>query len=710
MTEPSILHTTALYHAAVSLLELSKQDKSINELACSLSVLLKQTLPVEGVQICDLSNNKLNFSYDGETLTKDLLGEQLDSFFYLVSSINEKKGMLTVPLSMLSKERMLSQKNKRSYDICTLSSDNQGHFALVVVYHPESEWRKEPQDLPMFALILQNIWQQRLSEMSSQNHRNLIDTQYNIILNQLQGETKKNQAMEIVATALAELAACRDEYQLLQQSIQILHERLGIDRAGAFVIDIKENEYRGVYGIDPDGKYRDESQDVYKFSHLSPPFCTVLTDPEKVLHVENDVTLYYIDQPIGIGWNGMVVLRNEQEALGWFAMDNLWNKQPFDVNLNEAFNIFGKTIARFLVEIRHNSQIRMLGKALSFMSRAENRHDLCRHAVQFAVEQLDIDRVGIFLPIDGDISQIQGTFGVDAEGKIRDESHIILAMPESELNLLAQETPNQLFVLDDTPLYYDSKVVGKGWNACILVRVNDVDTVCVFADNLLHKRVLTSQRKQLLQLFFNNVGEMVMRISSQESLIEANNLLEKRIAERTHELEIANKKLSNIAQQDMLTMLKNRRAYEEVLIKQWQAQWQSKGYLSLAVMDLDGFKMVNDTYGHQAGDELLQLLSKYLQIFFHRPSETVFRIGGDEFAILLIDFTPEAAFAHLDKLRKCFRDILEEQYKSVTLSIGLVSTIPNSEKVQEGLFSQADEALYQAKEQGKNCCMSKTIK
>ncbi|MGC9491463.1 GGDEF domain-containing protein, partial [Vibrio genomosp. F10] len=187
---------------------------------------------------------------------------------------------------------MLSQKKERAYDICTLSFDNQGHFALVVVYHPDSEWRKEPQDLPMFALILQNIWQQRLSDMSSQNDRNLIDTQYNIILNQLKGETRKNQAMEIVATALAELAACRDEYQLLQQSIQILHERLGIDRAGAFVIDIKENEYRGVYGIDPDGKYRDESQDVYKFSHLSSPFSAVLTDPEKVLHVENDVTLY----------------------------------------------------------------------------------------------------------------------------------------------------------------------------------------------------------------------------------------------------------------------------------------------------------------------------------------------------------------------------------------------------------------------------------
>ncbi|PMJ99199.1 GGDEF domain-containing protein [Vibrio sp. 10N.261.55.A7] len=703
MTEPANLSTTSLHTAAISLRNLDKDERKINELAHNMSVSLKTSLAVKGVQICDLSTKKLDFAHDGETLNKDTLADQWESFFHWTDSINEKKGMFTVPINMLNTT------NELAYDICILSRDEEGHFALVVVYRPDSEWRKESQHIPMFTLLLQNYWQQRQSEISSRNARKRIDKQYGIVLDQLKGETRKNQAMEIVATGLAELAACRDEYQLLQQSIHILHEKLGIDRAGAFVIDVKENQYRGVYGIDPDGVYRDESQDVYKFTQLPLSFSTVLFDEEKLLHVEDNITLYYVDQPVGVGWNGMVVLRNEQEPLGWFAMDNLSSKQPFDVNLNEAFNIFGKTVARFLVEIRHNSQIRMLGKALSFMSQAENTHDLCRHAVEFAVEQLDIDRVGLFLPIDGDISQVQGTYGVDTEGNISDESHIVLAMPENELNLLAQDTPNKLFVLDDMPLYYNNEVVGNGWNACILVRVNDVNAVCVFADNLVHKRVLTSQRKQLLQLFCNNVGEMVMRIRGQESLIEANNSLERRIAERTHELEVVNRKLNSIAQHDMLTMLKNRRAYEEELTKSWLQQWRSAGYLSLAVMDLDGFKMVNDTYGHQAGDELLQLLSKFLQLFCHRASETVFRLGGDEFAVILVGVMPESAFSHLDKLRKSFSGILEEQYETVTLSIGLVSVIPRDKKIQEDFFALADEALYQAKKQGKNCCISKDM-
>lgn len=158
------------------------------------------------------------------------------------------------------------------------------------------------------------------------------------------------------------------------------------------------------------------------------------------------------------------------------------------------------------------------------------------------------------------------------------------------------------------------------------------------------------------------------------------------------------------ALQDALTGLPNREAYSERAHHEFQ-RWQRYGHpLTLAVCDIDFFKKINDSYGHQAGDRVLKVISKAI---FKRLREVDFmaRYGGEEFVILLPETPADNALRTLDKIREALASTpfhFKEQPVQITLSIG-VSEFDEGDNV-ETVFARADKALYRAKDSGRNRC------
>ena len=175
----------------------------------------------------------------------------------------------------------------------------------------------------------------------------------------------------------------------------------------------------------------------------------------------------------------------------------------------------------------------------------------------------------------------------------------------------------------------------------------------------------------------------------------------------TKKLKRANKKLENVSYTDELTSLHNRRYFNFVYDRELKRAKRTKSYITFMMLDIDFFKQYNDTYGHIEGDYALKSVAKVLQDTLKRPSDFVFRLGGEEFGVILIDID-ESNSAMLareicDAVRA--REIKHEASKVnefLTISIGVVCCIADEALNENVLISRADEMLYKAKDSGRD--------
>lgn len=181
-------------------------------------------------------------------------------------------------------------------------------------------------------------------------------------------------------------------------------------------------------------------------------------------------------------------------------------------------------------------------------------------------------------------------------------------------------------------------------------------------------------------------------------VISHQNITERRLAEE---------EVKNLARIDGLTEIPNRRTFDEFLHEEWRRCCRLQKPICLAIVDLDHFKLLNDTYGHQSGDECLVKVGILLKEFANRPDDICARYGGEEFALVWGDTLLEQA---RDLANKLLRKLIElditnkksptESY--VTASIGLAEIIPSRGSKESEIVSQADSMLYRAKERGRN--------
>ena len=173
------------------------------------------------------------------------------------------------------------------------------------------------------------------------------------------------------------------------------------------------------------------------------------------------------------------------------------------------------------------------------------------------------------------------------------------------------------------------------------------------------------------------------------------------------ELEQSNIELQKLSSLDGLTGIANRRSFDDFLAKECLRSARENTALSLLLIDIDFFKPFNDNYGHLAGDDCLRKVAAALDEVIHRPADLVARYGGEEFGVVLPNTDTAGAIKLAEKLAEKMRDLnISHDYsdvaKHITLSIGITNGVACEGTSPADLIQKADQALYLAKESGRN--------
>ncbi|WP_428612203.1 diguanylate cyclase [Shewanella sp.] len=170
------------------------------------------------------------------------------------------------------------------------------------------------------------------------------------------------------------------------------------------------------------------------------------------------------------------------------------------------------------------------------------------------------------------------------------------------------------------------------------------------------------------------------------------------------QLKAANERLEHLSQTDGLTQLHNRRHWQLCMQKEFDRHTRYGDPTTLVMLDIDHFKRINDTYGHIAGDKVIQHVSHILRQSL-RETDCAGRYGGEEFSVVLSNTNADSALYFADRLREKIAASelrFESVILKVTVSIGICGIDDQLSNSAQWL-AQADNALYQAKQQGRNC-------
>jgi diguanylate cyclase (GGDEF)-like protein len=165
--------------------------------------------------------------------------------------------------------------------------------------------------------------------------------------------------------------------------------------------------------------------------------------------------------------------------------------------------------------------------------------------------------------------------------------------------------------------------------------------------------------------------------------------------------------LREMVARDGLTGIQNRRMFDQHITRVWQQAIREEERIAVLLADVDCFKDYNDRYGHQAGDECLRAVAVSLSQCARRPLDFVARYGGEEFAIVLYEASREYVAEVLTRIQRSIAELnipheASKVASRLTISIGAAFVLPAANRTLEGLIQLADEALYCAKEEGRN--------
>ena len=208
---------------------------------------------------------------------------------------------------------------------------------------------------------------------------------------------------------------------------------------------------------------------------------------------------------------------------------------------------------------------------------------------------------------------------------------------------------------------------------------------------------------------------LVQKLKQREQeLSNFNQKLANEVLIRTYELKKQNEKLQHllkISNTDSLTGISNRYCWEIVLQRNWEKSIREFQSISLIMIDIDFFKLFNDTYGHLQGDTCLKKVAQKIKKNLKRSTDLVARYGGEEFVVILPNTENSGAIFFAESIRTEVNNLkinhkTSKVNKYITISLGVATTIPTINSHSDELISQADKALYCAKKEGRNCTRS----
>ena len=231
---------------------------------------------------------------------------------------------------------------------------------------------------------------------------------------------------------------------------------------------------------------------------------------------------------------------------------------------------------------------------------------------------------------------------------------------------------------------------------------------------------LTSEERKNLERQWRNIQieesvdyTLIWRLSIAAILIAGLLVFwNRKLGRLNRDLSHANETLARLSVTDDLTKLGNRSYFDQEFRKSFQwCQRHSSGF-AVAMVDADHFKMINDNYGHEAGDVCLQTLAGLMREHFRRETDRLSRFGGEEFVIFASYEDRNEIRNRLETFRKAVQkscSVCGEHEVNLTISIGLATGIPGPDDSPAEFLRQADQALYQAKQNGRNRLEARSV-
>jgi signal transduction histidine kinase/DNA-binding LacI/PurR family transcriptional regulator len=369
-------------------------------------------------------------------------------------------------------------------------------------------------------------------------------------------QTERNfqQRLRILLEVSNELSRVDSIDELCRQAVVLGRSRLGFDRLGIWFRGAVPDTVDGSFGIDESGELVDER---IQHQPAGPRQMAVLNQISPGALREDDVELFSSpSRLVGRGTQILAAIWDGEQTIGLIAADNLVRRQPVTDTDCELLTLFASTLGnlcsrkraeesllqREQMERQFQDRLRLLLEISNELSRADSVDSLCRQAVELGRQRLGFDRLGIWFH-NPDAGTIDGTFGVDHLGRLRDERDLHLPTAGLQLDILRQTRPIALLWSDAVLRDGDGNAVGTGPQAQAAIWNGEKVIGFVSIDTLLRGQPITAEDCELLNLFASTLGYLCSRKRAEEALREYSEGLEKKVQERTQELRLAQEHL-----------------------------------------------------------------------------------------------------------------------------------------------------------------------